>query len=80
MPCDFVRIVESRPTRDMSAFEGDRLMHGAPGSKLKLTVIRGSAVEPHVVELTRDVPSGLAAVDVKGRMQAEAWAWLKKWV
>jgi len=34
-PGDFVRIVESRPTRDMSAFEGERLMRGAAGSKVK---------------------------------------------
>jgi carboxyl-terminal processing protease len=76
-PGDFVRIVESRPTRDLSAFEGDRLMHGAPGSKLKLTVIRGSAVEPHVVELTREVPAGPAAPDVKGRMQADGVGYVR---
>jgi len=76
-PGDFVRIVESRPTRDISAFEGDRLMHGAAGSKLKLTVIRGSAVEPHVVELTREVPAGAAVQDVKGRMQADGVGYIR---
>jgi carboxyl-terminal processing protease len=76
-PGDFVRIVESRPTRDMSAFEGDRLMHGAPGSKLKLTIIRGSAVEPHVVELTREVPAGPALQDVKSRTQADGVGYLR---
>ncbi len=73
-PGDFVRIVESRPTRDMSAFEGQRLMHGAPGSKVKLTVIRGSAAEPHVVELARDVP---AAIDVKSRMQGDGVGYVR---
>src|SRR6185503_695213 len=48
-PGDFVRIIDSRPTRDMSAFEGQRLLRGAPGSKIKLTMIRGSAAEPHVI-------------------------------
>src|SRR6266550_3972034 len=70
-PGDFVRIVEARPTRDLSAFEGQRLTHGAPGSKFKLTVIRGSALEPHAIELTREVPSGAAAQDVKSRMQID---------
>jgi len=76
-PGDFVRIVESRPTRDLSAFEGERLMHGAPGSKLKLTIIRGSAVEPHVVELTREVPTGAAAQDVKGKMQSDGVGYIR---
>jgi carboxyl-terminal processing protease len=76
-PGDFLRIVESRPTRDMSAFEGDRLMHGAPGTKVKLTVIRGSAVEPHVVELTREIPAGPALQDVKGRMQADGVGYIR---
>ena len=76
-PGDFVRIVESRPTRDLSAVEGDRLMHGAAGSKLKLTIIRGSAVEPHVVELTREVPAGPAAQDVKGHIQADGVGYVR---
>src|ERR671924_682497 len=42
-PGDFVRLLDSRPTRDMSAFEGQRLLAGAPGSKVKLTVIRGGS-------------------------------------
>src|SRR5882672_6715520 len=73
-PGDFVRIVESRPTRDLSAFEGQRLMHGAPGSKVKLTIIRGSAVDPHVVELTREAP---ATQDVKGRMQGDGIGYVR---
>ena len=73
-PGDFVRIVESRPTRDMSAFEGLRLMHGAPGTKVKLTVIRGNANEPHVVEIARDVP---AAIDVKSHMQGDGVGYVR---
>ena len=42
-PGDFVRVVDLRPTRDMSAFEGQRLLAGAPGLKVELTVIRGSS-------------------------------------
>jgi carboxyl-terminal processing protease len=73
-PGDFVRLIDSRPTRDMSAFEGQRLLHGANGSKVKLTVIRGSAVEPHVIDLVREAP---AAVDVKSRMQGDGIGYVR---
>ena len=66
-PGDFVRLVDSRPTRDMSAVEGQRLLAGAAGSKVKLTIIRGgNTTEPHIVELTREAPQ---TVDVKSRQQ-----------
>jgi carboxyl-terminal processing protease len=55
---DFVRAIDSRPTRDMSVFEGARLLRGAPGSKVTLTVIRGSAAEPHDVVLVREKATG----------------------
>ena len=74
-PGDFVRVLDSRPTRDMSAFEGQRLLSGAPGSKVKLTVIRGgSTAEPHVIELTRETP---ASVDVKSRMQGDGVGYVR---
>src|SRR5215208_4260682 len=38
---DYVRGIDGKPTRDMSVFEGTRLLHGEPGSKVTLTVIRG---------------------------------------
>jgi carboxyl-terminal processing protease len=55
---DFIRGINDRPTRDMSAFEGTRLLAGAPGSKVKLLVFRGNAAEPHDVELTRERTAG----------------------
>ena len=64
---DFVRMIDNLPTRDMSVWEGLRALRGAPGSTVKLTVIRGNAVEPHVVELTREV---LGGPDVTGRIAA----------
>lgn len=74
-PGDFVRLLDSRPTRDMSAFEGQRLLAGAPGSKVKLTVIRGGgAAEPHVVELTREAPQ---TVDVKSRQQGNGIGYVR---
>lgn len=64
---DYVRAINDLPTREMSVFEGTRVLRGAPGSKVKLTIIRGNASDPHVVELTRDVPP---ASDVTGRLAA----------
>jgi len=62
---DFVRLIDRQPTREMSVWEGVRTLRGAPGSKVTLTLIRGNAADPHVVELTRDA---LAALPVAGKM------------
>lgn len=51
---DYVRLIGNTPTRDMSVFEGMRRLRGAPGTKVSLTVIRGSTQDPHIVELTRE--------------------------
>jgi len=51
---DFIRAIDKRSTKDVSIFEGERLLHGQPGSKVALLVIRGNAADPHEVELTRD--------------------------
>lgn len=64
---DYVRAINDAPTREMSVFEGMRSLRGAPGSKVKLTIIRGSASDPHVVELLREVPP---SSDVRGRLAA----------
>jgi len=64
---DNVRAINDTPTREMSVWEGVRALRGAPGSKVALTVIRGNAADPHVLELTREVPP---AVEVTGRMAA----------
>jgi carboxyl-terminal processing protease len=55
---DFVRAINGRATRDMPAFEGNRLMYGEPGSKVSLLVIRGNAADPHEVELVRERRAG----------------------
>ena len=66
-PGDLIRIIDDLPTRDMSAFEGRRRLLGEPGSKVTLTVIRNSQVDPHVVELTREILDGPG---VSSRMEA----------
>jgi carboxyl-terminal processing protease len=55
---DFIRMIDATPTRDMSAVTGVRMLHGAPGSTVKLTVIRGNAADPHEFTLTREAPTG----------------------
>ena len=62
---DYVRVVGDTPTRDMSVYEGMRRLRGAPGTKVTLTVIRGSTTDPHVVELTREAAP---AVDVTSKV------------
>lgn len=64
---DYVRAINDVPTREMSVWEGRRALRGAPGSKVSLTIIRGNAAEPHVVELTREA---LPPSDVTGRIAA----------
>jgi carboxyl-terminal processing protease len=51
---DYVRMINDRATREMSAYEGNRLLYGPAGSKVTLLVIRGNAADPHQLELVRE--------------------------
>jgi carboxyl-terminal processing protease len=51
---DYIRAIDGRATRDMSAYEGTRLLRGAPGSMVALLVIRNNATDPHEVSLVRE--------------------------
>jgi carboxyl-terminal processing protease len=51
---DFIRAIDNKPTRDMSAYEGARLLRGTNGSKVTLLVFRGNAADPHEVVLVRE--------------------------
>src|SRR6266849_4027005 len=62
---DYVRAINDTPTREMSVWEGLRALRGAPGSKVSITIIRGNAADPHVIELTRE---NEPASVVNGRM------------
>lgn len=55
---DFIRGIDGKPTRDISAFTGMRRLRGAPGAKVQLTIIRGNAAEPHDIDLSREVLAG----------------------
>jgi carboxyl-terminal processing protease len=64
---DYIRAIGETPTREMSVWQGMRQLRGAPGTKVTLTVIRGNAADPHVIELVRaPIPAG----DVTGRIAA----------
>ena len=62
---DYIRAIGNVPTREMSVWEGVRALRGAPGTKVSITIIRGNAADPHVVELTRE---NEPASVVNGRM------------
>lgn len=53
---DYLRAIGDTPSRELSAFEGARLLRGPAGSKVRLLVIRGNLADPHTIELTREVP------------------------
>lgn len=57
---DYVRAIDGKATRDLTVFEGTRLLRGAPGSKVVLTIIRGNATEPHEITLVREKSSAPA--------------------
>jgi carboxyl-terminal processing protease len=63
---DYVRAIDGKSTRNMSAVEGMRLLRGPVGSKVTLTVLRGSAADPRDITIVRDAP---AKMDVASRMQ-----------
>ena len=62
---DYIRAINEMPTREMSVWEGVRALRGTPGSKVSITIIRGNAADPHVIELTRENEPGSV---VNGRM------------
>src|SRR5262245_43133024 len=55
---DYIRAIDGRATRDMSAYEGMRLLRGPAGSKVALLVIRSNASDPHEVSLVRETSRG----------------------
>lgn len=71
---DFVRAIDNRPTRDMSAYEGTRRLHGAAGTRVSLLVIRGNAADPHMVDLVRERVTG---PDVTSRKADSATGYIR---
>ena len=74
MPGDYIRAIDGQSTRDTTVYEGQRLLRGKTGTKVRLTVLRGNAAEPHDVELLREE---LAAAPVKARIAAPGIGYLR---
>jgi carboxyl-terminal processing protease len=55
---DYIRAIDGTPSRDLSVLEGMRMLRGAPGSKVTVTVIRGNAAEPRDFTLVRERTPG----------------------
>jgi len=51
---DYIRGIDSTPTRDVSAIVGTRMLRGAPGSKVTLSVFRNNAVDIREFPLVRE--------------------------
>jgi len=64
---DYIRAIDGSPTRNLSALEGMRMLRGAVGSKVTVTVLRGSAADPRDFTLVREATPGN---DVTSRTQA----------
>ena len=64
-PGDYVRSIDGQSTRDITVYEGMRLLRGKAGTKVKLAILRGNAAEPHDIELVREAP---AAAPARGRV------------
>jgi len=57
---DYIRMIDDKPAREMSAITGTRLLRGVPGSSVTLLILRSSTADPHEVTLVRATPSGEA--------------------
>jgi carboxyl-terminal processing protease len=71
---DSVRAIDGKPTRNLSALEGMRMLRGPIGSKVTLTILRDSLSDPHEVALTREAD---AAGDVSGKIQSAGVGYLR---
>ena len=74
LPGDYIRAIDGQSTRDVSVYEGQRLLRGKPGTNVHLTVLRGNAAEPHEIDLMREE---LATVPVKSRIAAPGVGYLR---
>jgi carboxyl-terminal processing protease len=72
---DYIRAIDGRATRDMSAYEGDRLLRGAASSKVNLLIIRSNApAEPHELTLVRERTTG---GDITSRIAAPGTGYIR---
>ncbi len=73
-PGDYIRAIDGQSTRDTSVYTGMQLLRGKPGSRVRLTVLRGNAAEPHDVEVARE---SLPSTPVRSRMASADTGYLR---
>ncbi|MBI4460561.1 MAG: S41 family peptidase [Acidobacteria bacterium] len=73
-PGDMIESIDGRSTRDMSITEGNTRLEGAPGSLIKLSVVRERAAEPVPVEVKREA---VRLPDIASRMLSSDIAYLR---
>ena len=71
---DYIRAIDDRATREMSTYEGMRLLRGAAGSKVALLVIRNNATDPHELSLVRERAT---AAEITTRMANESTGYIR---
>ena len=71
---DYVRAINGQSTRDVSVFDGVRLLRGAPGSTVSLTILRGNSSDPRELDLVREQ---ISAPEVTGRMVSAGVGYLR---
>ncbi len=72
-PGDLVKAIDGRHTRPMPALVAERMLRGAPGSSVALSVLRAGA-EPFDVTLVRE---RLKPTEAEGRMLDEATGYVR---
>ena len=72
-PGDIVKSIDTRHTRPLAPFVGQRLLKGAPGSTVKLTLLRAGS-DPIELSLVRE---RLAVPAVKGRVVEPGTGYVK---
>jgi carboxyl-terminal processing protease len=73
-PGDFLRTIADAPTRTMSAVRASALLRGAPGSTVRVSVIRGNAAEPMDMDIQR---SADRSANVTSRIVAPGVGYLR---
>ena len=71
---DVIIRLDETPIKGMTLNDAVKLMRGAPGSKLKLTIVRDGEQIPRIITVTRDI---IRLTSVKGRMLEPGYAYVR---
>ncbi|OOY76183.1 S41 family peptidase [Solemya velum gill symbiont] len=71
---DLIIRLDDQPVKGMTLNEAVDVMRGKPGTSITLTILRGGADAPVVVEIERDI---IRVKSVKGRLLEKAYAYIR---